>query len=184
MGHAIAINLLGWIDKIIYIHGSVCGEYSNVKGAKNIAVETTEEMKDSVLEELNDDTLVIMAAAPADFKPAKVANEKINIPNTDDEKLGSVYSFGIAYEASDKFFVTTKIIKDEGQPVNVDAAFEYNFMKQFFVRGGISSEVASSFMGAGVGFKSFRLDVSASYHQQLGFTPGLLLIVNFNEQKD
>lgn len=106
------------------------------------------------------------------------------LSNTEDEKLGSVYTFGIAYEPSDKFFVTTKIIKDEGQPVNVDAGFEYSFMKQFFVRGGISTEVASSFLGAGVGFKSFRLDVTASYHQQLGFTPGLLLIVNFNEKKD
>ena len=106
------------------------------------------------------------------------------LSKTDNEKLGSVYKFGIAYEASDKFFVTTQIVKDEGQPVNVEAGFEYNFMKQFFVRAGTSTESAGSFLGAGVGFKSFRLDVTASYHQQLGFTPGLLLIANFNDKKD
>ena len=106
------------------------------------------------------------------------------LSNTDNEKLSSIYKFGIGYEASDKFFVSSEIIKEENQPVNVNIGFQYNLMKQFYLRGGTSTETANSYAGAGVGWKIFRLDVTANYHQPLGFTPGLLLIVNFNGDKD
>jgi len=106
------------------------------------------------------------------------------LSKTDNEKLSSIYKFGIGYEASDKFFVSTEIIKEEDQPVNVDVGVQYNFMKQFFVRVGTSTETTNSYVGAGVSWKNFRLDISGSYHQQLGFTPGLMLIVNFNNKED
>ena len=106
------------------------------------------------------------------------------LSKTDNEKLSSIYKFGIGYEASDKFFVSTEIIKEEDQPVNVDVGVQYNFIKQFFVRAGTSTETTNSYVGAGVSWKNFRLDISGSYHQQLGFTPGLMLIVNFNNKED
>lgn len=106
------------------------------------------------------------------------------LSRTDNEKLSSIYKFGIGYEASEKFLVSTEIIKEEDQPVNVDVGVQYNFMKQFFVRAGTSTETTNSYVGAGVSWKNFRLDISGSYHQQLGFTPGLMLIVNFNNKED
>lgn len=106
------------------------------------------------------------------------------LSKTDGEKLSSVYTFGLGYEASDKFFISSEIIKEEGQNVNVNVGFQYNFLKQFFIRAGTSTETASSFAGAGVSWKNFRLEISAAYHQQLGFTPGLLLLVNFKDPKD
>jgi hypothetical protein len=106
------------------------------------------------------------------------------LSNTDNEKLSSIYKFGIGYEASEKFIISTEIIKEEDQPVNVTAGFEYNFMKQFFVRAGTSTETTNSYVGAGISWKSFRLDITGGYHPQLGFTPGLLLILNFNKRKE
>ena len=101
----------------------------------------------------------------------------------DDEKLNSAYTFGMGYEASDKFFVSSEIVKEEDLPVNVNVGLQYNFKKQFFVRAGIATETTNSYAGAGISWKNFRLDVNGSYHPQLGFTPGLLLIINFkNEQ--
>jgi hypothetical protein len=102
----------------------------------------------------------------------------------DGEKLGSSYKFGLGYEASESFFVSSEISKEEDQPVNVNAGFQYNFMKQFFVRAGIATETTNSYAGAGVRWKIFRLDVSGSYHPQLGFSPGLLLIINFKSKED
>ena len=106
------------------------------------------------------------------------------LSKTDDEKLSSVYKFGIGYEASEKFLVSTEIIKEEDQPVNVDVGVQYNFMKQFFLRAGTSTETSNSYVGAGISWKSFRLDITGGYHPQLGFTPGLLLIINFNKKED
>jgi hypothetical protein len=102
----------------------------------------------------------------------------------DDEKLGSSYTFGLGYEASDNFFISSEIVKEEDQPVSVNAGFQYNFIKQFFVRAGIATETTNSYVGAGISWKNFRLDVSGSYHPQLGFSPGLLLIINIKSKEN
>lgn len=100
-----------------------------------------------------------------------------------DEKLASVYTAGMGYEASDKFFISAEIEKEEGQTVNVNTGMQYRFLPQLLVRAGISSSNANLYAGAGLFLKSFRLDVIASFHQQLGVTPGLLLIYDFKKNK-
>ena len=106
------------------------------------------------------------------------------LSKTDNEKLSSIYKFGIGYEASDRFLVSTEIIKEEDQRVNVNVGFQYNFMKQFFIRAGTSSLTTNSYAGAGISWKNFRLDITGSYHPQLGFSPGLLLILNLNKKEE
>lgn len=104
------------------------------------------------------------------------------LSKTDNEKLSSIYKFGIGYEASEKFLVSTEIIKEEDQPVNVDVGLQYTFLKQFFVKAGTSTETTNSYVGAGISWKNLRLDITGGYHPQLGFTPGLLLLINFNKK--
>ena len=106
-----------------------------------------------------------------------------NLSKTNNEKLSSIYKFGIGYEASENFLISAEIIKQEDLPVNVNAGVQYNFLKQFFARAGIASENESPYAGAGVSWNNIRLDISASYHPQLGFSPGLMLIVNFKSKE-
>ncbi|CAN5117419.1 hypothetical protein BH09BAC2_BH09BAC2_17820 [soil metagenome] len=101
----------------------------------------------------------------------------------EDEKLNSVYKFGLGYDASEKFFISCEILKIENQPVNVNAGFMYNFLQHFFVRAGVTTANSIGYAGAGISWKNFRLDVSSSYHPQLGLSPGVLLIVNFKNKK-
>lgn len=100
-----------------------------------------------------------------------------------DEKLASSYKFGLGYDASDHFFVSVETIKEENKPLNVTGGVQYQFEKQFFARAGFVSETSSGFAGVGISWKNLRLDVAASYHPQLGFSPGLSLIANFNGKK-
>ena len=102
-----------------------------------------------------------------------------NVGKTGDEKIASVYKFGLGYDASENFFVSTEIIKEEDQPVNVIGSFQYSFKKQFFARAGFKSDNNTGFAGAGCLFNNIRIDVAASYHPQLGISPGLLLMYNF-----
>ncbi len=104
------------------------------------------------------------------------------LSKTDNEKLGSIYKFGLGYEAGENFFISTEIVKQENLPVNVNAGVQYNFARQFFARMGISSENETPYAGAGVGWNNLRLDLSASYHPQLGLSPGLMLIVDFKSR--
>ncbi len=97
-----------------------------------------------------------------------------------EEKLSSIYTAGFGYEASEKFFFSTEIVKEEDRPINVNAGFQYKITPQIFTRIGVSSATSSGWLGVGLQLKSFRIDVSTSYHQQLGITPGLLVLYNFN----
>ena len=105
------------------------------------------------------------------------------LSKTNSEKLTSMYTFGIGYEASENFLVSAEVVKTEDFPVNVIAGVQYNFEKQFFARVGILTESGSPYAGAGIIWDNLRVDVSASYHPQLGISPGLMLIVNFKSRK-
>ena len=98
-----------------------------------------------------------------------------------DEKLASVYRFGLGYEASSKVFVSTEIVKQEDQPVNVNAGLQYNVHEKVFLRVGISTEASNSYFGVSLQLAYARVDINAAYHPQLGFTPGLLLLLNFKK---
>ena len=97
-----------------------------------------------------------------------------------DEKLASVYTVGLGYDASEIFFVSAEIEKEENQPVNINAGLQYKMIPQLMVRGGIESSTSAMYSCVCLFLKSLRLDVSASIHSDLGVTPGLLLIYNFS----
>ncbi|MDP4264332.1 MAG: hypothetical protein Q8941_17510 [Bacteroidota bacterium] len=98
------------------------------------------------------------------------------------EKLPMLYTAGFGYDASDKFFFGTEIIKEEDQPVNVNAGIQYKLIPQLLARAGISSATSSVWLGAGLLWKSFRLDITSSYHPLLGITPGLLLLISLSSK--
>lgn len=95
------------------------------------------------------------------------------------EKLSAVYGFGIGFEASEKFFISTEIQKEEDQPVNVNAGFQYKFIPQLLVRGGMATATSTAWLGLGLTLQSFRIDLTSTYHPQLGITPGILMLFNF-----
>lgn len=101
-----------------------------------------------------------------------------------DEKLSSLYTFGIGYDASEKLLVSAEVQKEEDQPVNVNTGVQYRFLPQFMARVGVATSTSSLWAGVGFKLKSFRIDITSGYHPQLGFTPGVLLLFQFNQKKN
>ncbi len=99
-----------------------------------------------------------------------------------DEKLTSAYKFGIGYDASDRFFVSAELVKEQDYPVNVNMGMQYRFEKLLFARAGLATASSVGYAGVGIAWNNLRLDLSGSYHPQLGLSPGLLLIMNFGKQ--
>jgi len=99
------------------------------------------------------------------------------------EKLASVYEAGIGYEASDQVCLQGIISKEENQPLNVNACFEYIFNKQFFARLGVNTQSTSPNAGVGLAWKNIRLDVTVSYHPQLGFSPGMMMLYDLKHKE-
>ena len=101
-----------------------------------------------------------------------------------EEKLPSVYSFGLGYDVSDKFFFSAEIMKEEDQPVNVNVGMQYKLLPQILTRVGMETATSSAWAGIGVSWKVFRIDVTTTYHPQLGVSPGLLMLFNFNQKEN
>lgn len=101
-----------------------------------------------------------------------------------DEKLASSYQLGLGYDASDNFYFSAEMVKEEDKEVNVIGGIQYHFKKQFFARAGFMSETGSGFAGLGLAWNTFRFDIAASYHPQLGFSPGIMLLYNFKKPQE
>lgn len=93
MGHSIAsaaVTRGGF--SVVFISGPVNPDFAQVDGAKNIAVTSTDDMLAAVFANLDAGDILIMAAAPADYRPAvrspvkikKTENPQISlVPNPD-----------------------------------------------------------------------------------------------------
>lgn len=100
-----------------------------------------------------------------------------------DEKLSSIYRVGIGYDISKVVFLAAEMQKKEDEPVSIISAIHYQFEKRFFAKLGISSEAANIFAAAGLLLNDqFRLDVFASHHRQLGFSPGISIQYSFSKK--
>ena len=75
MGVALASAAWRRGAEVVLISGP--GTVNAPPGACVVRVETTEQMRDAVASELPDADVLIMAAAPADFRASKIASEKI-----------------------------------------------------------------------------------------------------------
>ena len=99
------------------------------------------------------------------------------------EKLDAVYSTGIGYELSDKVFVNAAVHKQEDEPVNIHTALQYSFANHFFIKLGTGSANAYYFFGLGIQWKTVRVDAVSTWQAPLGFTPAIMLLFNFHEDK-
>lgn len=92
MGYHIAKAGINQGYQVTYICGPVPKRFSVIEGARNSSVVSTSEMLEQVLEEITGDSVLVMAAAPADYRPEQTADHKIKktempsiklIPNPD-----------------------------------------------------------------------------------------------------
>lgn len=97
------------------------------------------------------------------------------------EKLASVYVFGFGYEASERLFISTEVVKHEDLPIGVNVGLQYNLHARVFIRTGVSTVNSDSYVSAGLDVGFGRIDINTAYHPQLGFTPGILLLINFKK---
>ncbi len=94
MGYEIAKNALERGADVILISGPV--SISPPKGLKLVKVESTEDMFKAVGDYFSDCHVLIKAAAPADFKPANVSDNKIKKKSQEDLSLDFIKNPDIA----------------------------------------------------------------------------------------
>lgn len=103
------------------------------------------------------------------------------------EELPFIYTAGFGYETSEQFFFGLEIKKEKNLPVTVNAGAQYRVIQLLWARAGISSATSAVWLGIGLALQKFRIDITSSYHPQLGITPGLMLVFpspSSREQED
>lgn len=104
---------------------------------------------------------------------------RAKIAEYNDERLPTIIRLGADYNFSDKVTLALETQKDIAQKAEFKAGIEYKAVKEFYLRIGISTNPTLSTFGFGINLKSFKMDVSASYHQVLGISPQLGLSYSF-----
>lgn len=93
------------------------------------------------------------------------------------EHLATVMRFGLDYRPAEKTHILAEVEKDIQQPVRVHAGLEYQIIDPLFLRLGVATEPVSMSFGFGYVLSGgLSIDVAASYHQVLGFTPAFGLV--------
>lgn len=77
MGYHIARAGVNLGYQVSYVHGPVPIQFREVYGAENVSVTSTVEMMEEVLKRLAPKTILVMAAAPADYRPEKRFENKL-----------------------------------------------------------------------------------------------------------
>jgi hypothetical protein len=101
---------------------------------------------------------------------------RAKIADYNDERLPAVLKFGLAYKPSDKVLIAAESEKDINRPNRIKAGLEYEILKQFFLRTGIASNPFNPAFGFGWIMDSFKIDLAATYHRQLGYSPNVSLV--------
>ncbi|HTL80559.1 MAG TPA: hypothetical protein VL651_02580 [Bacteroidia bacterium] len=93
-----------------------------------------------------------------------------------DEQIPIVMKFGGTYKFSDAVLVTLEAEKDADYKATIRAGMEYRPVNNFYLRAGAASNHDLIAFGFGLVMKNISLDVSATWHSVLGYSPALGLV--------
>ena len=97
-----------------------------------------------------------------------------------DERIPTVFRFGLGYKFSEKVLLTVETDKELDYKPTYRTGIEYHFMKNFYLRTGISAKPNQNFFGIGYVFKRLSVDVAFSTHEVLPMTSHFSINYKFN----
>ncbi len=101
------------------------------------------------------------------------------IADNNQERLASIIRFGLAYSFDAPLMISVEAEKSSFiNPVLFRLGLEYSIKSRFFLRAGIASRYEIFTFGIGMNFEHLKLNLSATMHESLGFSPQLGFIVN------
>lgn len=123
------------------------------------------------------------------FNPVSVKLEKAF-----GERIPAIYRFGISWHFSDEIMVTAETEKSGHYKLLVRGGIEYKPAEKAAVRIGYSTipsvtgadgfAIASLYsFGFGLNLNKLTIDLAASVHQVLGWSPTVSLVYNFKKEK-
>ncbi len=88
-----------------------------------------------------------------------------------DEKIPTTMKLGLGYTFNEKVILAIETEKNIDYPATFRAGIEYRVIPEVYLRGGISTRPVESSFGVGLQLGVMRINLSASYHESLGYSP-------------
>lgn len=97
--------------------------------------------------------------------------------------MPSIYSAGMGYEYSSKFFVGAELRQEEDPAaVRFSVGAEYRLIEQLALQVGLANEPAANYLGMRVRWGQLQLHLAGTYHPQLGMTPAVAISFQAHEK--
>lgn len=91
------------------------------------------------------------------------------------QRVPTVLRLGLAYQPTKQLLLAWEAEKDIVLPILYKVGLEYQIVKNFYLRTGITSKLTNVHFGIGFQAKQFIFDYAASSHSLLGFSHHLTL---------
>ena len=96
-----------------------------------------------------------------------------------DEAIPTIARFGLSWHLSKETMLNSEVEKDFDNEARVKFGIEHQFVKDFFIRLGVSSQPNQISFGLGYQYKIVKMNLAYSKHQNLGYTPSFDLDISF-----
>ena len=80
--------------------------------------------------------------------------------------------------------LTGSVEKQSTIPADVIIAIRYLFHPAFYVNSGLLTRLQQLFLGFGLVWEHKKMELTAAYHNQIGFTPALAFIFPLGKRKE
>jgi len=109
------------------------------------------------------------------FNPAR-----LSLFEGTDASIPSIVKAGLSYRPLPELSLMTEACKELTSPLEINYGMEYALDEKIFIRAGLGLNTPRYSFGFGYALNGFSIDIAASWHQLLGFTPQASLAYTFS----
>ena len=99
------------------------------------------------------------------------------------ERDARFFEMGFGYEMRPDLFLAMQITKASGQPVNITCSLGYRYGEQFFFSIGLNSDLSTPYFKSGWKKNQLCIQLYTEYQSALGFSPGLVFLLEGKNKK-
>lgn len=104
--------------------------------------------------------------------------------NSEKTKLPVIMKAGLSYKPAKEVLLNLDLYKDIDYKPVIKAGIEYTIVKNFCLRTGINTNPFSSFFGAGLHLKRFKIDYAIGTHHFLGTSHQASVSYNYQNRNE
>ena len=93
--------------------------------------------------------------------------------------IATAFHLGATYEPSNKVIIAATVTKTIDEKVDVALGVDYKFLNILSLRGGLSAKSFKQYLGIGLNYEKFLLDIAVESHPKIGYTPQIGLSYAF-----